>query len=110
MKSVNVYDSIIKGLNEAVQYEKKELRNVKTDRIFVASPSRYRGEEIRRIRVEQHLTQQTFASVLGVSKKTVEAWEAGRNVPQGPAQRMLELMHKDRNLLQKYGIIKNNNN
>lgn len=51
------------------------------------------------------MTQQLFASALGVSKKTVEAWEADRNIPEGPAQRMLELMEKDENLLEKYAIV-----
>lgn len=105
---MTVYDSIKKGLNEAVQYEKGELVGVKIDRISVASLPRYRGEEIRSIRLKQNLTQQTFANVLGVSQKTVEAWETGRNIPQGPAQRMLQLMHNDKNILEKYGIMKNN--
>jgi putative transcriptional regulator len=107
---VNVYDSIIKGLNEAVQYEKGELSKVKVDRRTVAPLPRYRGKEIRTIRLKQKMTQQTFAYALGVNKKTVEAWEAGRNVPNGPAQRMLQLMHKDEGLLEKYAIMKNENN
>lgn len=106
---MSVYDSIIKGLNEAVQYEKGELKNVKVDQISIAALPRYHGKEIRAIRLKQKLTQQAFANVLGVSKKTVEAWETGRNIPQGPAQRMLQLMHKDEGLLEKYAIIRNKN-
>lgn len=33
-----------------------------------------------------------FAQMLGVSKKTVEAWEAGTNVPNGSAMRLLQLL------------------
>lgn len=105
MIAVGVYDSIIKGLGEAVKYEKGELKNVKTDRVSIASLPRFTGKQIRLLRERQKLTQQVFANVLGVSKKTVEAWEAGKNTPNGPAQRMLYLMEKDSNLLEKYDII-----
>ncbi|NLM11398.1 MAG: helix-turn-helix domain-containing protein [Clostridiaceae bacterium] len=106
----NVYDSIIKGLNEAIEYEKGNLRNVKTDRLKVASLPCYRGKQIREIRTRLNLSQQVFAAVFGVSKKTVEAWESGRNIPQGPAQRMLQLMNKDEDLLRKYAIMESGNN
>ncbi|PKM45480.1 MAG: transcriptional regulator [Firmicutes bacterium HGW-Firmicutes-8] len=102
---MSIYDSIIKGLNEAVKYEKGELKNVNVDRVSIASLPRFRGQQIKVLREKQKMTQQLFASALGVSKKTVEAWEADRNVPEGPAQRMLELMEKDEKLLEKYAIV-----
>jgi len=104
--AVSVYDSIIRGLSEAVKYEKGELKNVKVNRVSIASLPRFSGQRIRLLRERQKMTQQIFANVLGVSKKTVEAWEAGRNTPNGPAQRMLHLMEKDDNLLEKYDIIR----
>jgi len=41
----------------------------------------------------------------GVSTKTVEAWESGKNIPSGCANRMLELLEHDYNLLEKYSIM-----
>jgi putative transcriptional regulator len=41
-----------------------------------------------------------FALALGVSKKTVEAWAANRNIPQGPAQRVLFLLDKNPKILE----------
>ena len=102
---MGIYDSIIKGLDEAVKYEKGELKNVKVDRVRIASLPRFHGQQIKVLREKRNMTQQLFASALGVSKKTVEAWEAGRNVPEGPAQRMFELMEKDEKLLEKYAIV-----
>ena len=40
------------------------------------------------------MTQATLANYLGVSKKTVEAWETGRTHPTGPAYRLLEILEQ----------------
>ncbi|MDD5016884.1 MAG: transcriptional regulator [Eubacteriales bacterium] len=102
---MSVYNDIVKGLNEAIDYEKGELTDVKVDRIQIAQLPHYEGEKVKMIRMRQKMTQQIFSGVLGVSQKTVEAWEAGRNIPNGPAQRMLELMDKDDSILEKYAIL-----
>lgn len=102
---MSAYDSIIKGLNEAVQYKNGELQKVKVDRVVIASLPRFHGGEIKTIRCKQKMTQKTLAAVLSVSIKTVEAWESGKNVPEGPAQRVLELMNKDDKLLERYVIL-----
>lgn len=102
---MRAYDSIIKGLNEAVQYEEGKLGKTKVDRVKITSLPHFHGAEIREIRLKQKMTQKTLAAVLGVSNKTVEAWESDKNVPEGPAQRLLELMQKDDNLFEKYSIL-----
>ena len=38
------------------------------------------------------MTQSVFAAYMGVSKKTVEAWEGGRTHPTGPACRLLHIL------------------
>ena len=38
------------------------------------------------------MSQKAFAGYLGVSPKTVEAWEAGTNQPSGAASRLLSMM------------------
>lgn len=60
--------------------------------------------DIKKIRKDVGMTQVVFASILGVSKKTVEAWEAGRNRPDGPARRLLSMMQKDPTILDRYCI------
>ena len=35
------------------------------------------------------MTQSAFANYMGVSSKTVEAWEKGTNHPTGPACRLI---------------------
>ena len=40
------------------------------------------------------MTQKIFADYMGVSPKTVEAWESGINHPVGPACRLLSLLER----------------
>ena len=65
----------------------------------------YAPSDIRQIRNELEMTQVCFAGFIGVSPKTVEAWEAGRNTPEGPARRLLEMVESDHELPRRYRII-----
>lgn len=51
------------------------------------------------------MTQVIFAQILGVSKKTVEAWEAGINSPNGPAKRIIGMLKEDPLLPERYHIV-----
>lgn len=101
---MNVYSSIIKGLQEAVEHERGNLKGVRRQVVTVKALPVYKAKEIKNIRTKLDLTQFAFANIIGVSKKAVEAWEAGVNVPQGPAQRMLELLDKEPLIVKKYLI------
>ena len=46
-----------------------------------------------------------FAEAIGVSVKTIEAWESGRNKPQGPASRFLQLLDQDHHFLEEHQIL-----
>ena len=48
--------------------------------------------EISDLRLSLRLSKGMFASVLGVSEKTVEAWEAGTNSPSGSALRLMNML------------------
>jgi putative transcriptional regulator len=106
MKQKRVYHSIIKGLHQAVDYEKgKSVQGLKRKKVSIAPVEHFKSLRIRQIRNKLNLSQATFAAILGVSPKTIEAWESGRNVPQGPAQRILWLLEKDNTIIRKYRII-----
>jgi putative transcriptional regulator len=97
---------LITALEQAVNYEKGiSTEGVKSKKITIAPLPHYKAQKIKEIRNQLGLTQSTFAYIMGVSKKTIEAWESGRNEPTGPAQRMLMLFEKDDNFLEKYGLI-----
>ena len=85
--------AILSGaLDEAIKdtRTKKLKRTVRSIEIEPAGV--YSSVQVKNIREKIGLTQKLFAKYLGVSTKTVEAWEAGRNKPFGPSNRLLWLM------------------
>ncbi len=101
---MSVYESIITGLNEAVEYEKGKGK-VRTVKLTVAPIPDFTADEIKALRQALKITQGTFAALMGVSSKTVEAWEAGINIPSGTARRMLGLLKTDNSIPIKYKIV-----
>ena len=47
--------------------------------------------EVRRIRDSYGLSQDKFASLLGISVATLRNWEQGRRKPEGPARVLLRV-------------------
>lgn len=91
---MSVFEKIKAGLEEAIAYEQGRV-DAKTTKLSVALIANYDAEEIKSIRKSTGLTQVVFAQYMGVSVKTVEAWESGRNHPEGAACRLLALTQSD---------------
>ena len=51
-------------------------------------------DEIRKLRLREHLSQAVFARYLNVSKNLVSDWERGVKKPGGPAMRLLTIVQK----------------
>lgn len=51
-------------------------------------------EEIKAIRLREHISQPVFARYLNVSKNLVSDWERGVKKPGGPALRLLTVIQK----------------
>lgn len=98
-------ESVMTGLDQAIEYEKGNLKNVRTRKVSIEPLPHFKGVVIKRIRNKANLSQVAFAKALGVSTKTVEAWESGFNEPAGPAQRILSLINKETDFLDHYNII-----
>jgi putative transcriptional regulator len=69
-------------------------------------PDTFSAEKIKKIRAELGVTQGTFATVVGVSRKTVEAWETGRYTPDGAARRLLSIIEQDPKLPERHNILR----
>ncbi len=101
---MSIFDDIKTGLGQAIEFEKGSLKT-KTTTLTVEPIESFKPEEIRSIRMKTGLTQVMFAKYMGVSVKTVEAWEAGRNHPEGSACRLLSMTRNDPAFPQKSGIV-----
>ena len=101
---MSVFDEIKIGLNEAIEYEKGNIKANKRT-ISITPIEEFTASEIKAIRQNAGMTQVLFAKYLGVSLKTVEAWESGRNQPNGAACRMLSITKKDPLFPKKSGIV-----
>lgn len=97
---MSIYESIMQGLTEAIAYEKGE-QTAHSTRVTITPPPEVSADDIKELRKSLNLTQSTFAAVMGVSNKTVEAWEKGTNTPAGTARRMMGLLITDNSLLEK---------
>ena len=87
----SLFDDLKQGLEEAIAYEKgRGKARVKT--YMIMPVKEYTNKEIREIRMKAGMTQSVFAAYMGVSKKTVEAWECGRTHPTGPVFRLLDVL------------------
>jgi putative transcriptional regulator len=47
--------------------------------------------DVQLIRANYHLSQSEFATLLGISRATLQNWEQGRRIPQGPARVLLQV-------------------
>lgn len=98
---MNVYESIMKGLDEAVDYQQGKISARKT-KLTIKPVNTFNNKEIKLIRQRTGLSQVMFAGSLGVSPKTVEAWENGKNKPEGASRRLLEVVRDDPSFLQRF--------
>ena len=63
-----------------------------------ANPERissFAEPEVKAVRAKTGLTQEKFAMMVGVSKRTLENWEQGRRYPTGPARALLKILDAD---------------
>ncbi len=98
------YDSIMRGLKEIEAHQKGKVR-LRTTVLMVEPTPEYDAKAVKRVRQRLKLPQRAFAKLCGVSIKTVEAWESGRNVPNGSARRLFELIEKDQEILTREGVL-----
>ena len=98
------FDEIMEGLNDSLEHAKRN-KKLRTHTVTVRPAPKYAASDIKNIRIKLGFTQGNLASVLSVSTKTVEAWEAGTNTPTGPSCRLLGMMDADPELPRKCKIL-----
>lgn len=95
-KDFDIFESLVDGLNEAISYEQGTAHS-KTFARKRALPN----VNITQVRNILCMTQKDFATVLGVSCRTVESWESGRSNPNPTAKNLIFLIQEDPSLVGK---------
>jgi putative transcriptional regulator len=62
--------------------------------VEIPDPPEFTPTQIHHLRERLGLSQGLFAKLLGVSRKLVEAWEAGTRKPSATARRLLEAISR----------------
>ncbi len=88
-----LFDDLQEGLLQAIDYANGK-GSARTVTYTIDPVIKLNKDQIRDIRMQARMTQNVFADYLGVSVKTVEAWECGRTRPTGPACRLISLLAK----------------
>ncbi|ABB23716.1 helix-turn-helix domain-containing protein [Pelodictyon luteolum] len=81
-----------KGLFEVGAMDEVTLREVEA--LGLPKKKAFKPEEIREIRISNHVSQAAFAAIIGVGKTTVQQWEQGQKHPGGAAKRLLDVISR----------------
>ena len=95
-KEIDFFSGIMEGLSEALAYEKG-----KASAETFARKQSLPVINVLDVRTSLSMTQKAFANVLGVSCRTVEAWECGKTVPTPTAKKLIYLIQQDHTLVDK---------
>ena len=95
-KNADFFSGIMEGLNEALAYEKG-----KASAETFARKQSLPDVNVLKIRTDLSMTQKSFANILGVSCRTVEAWECGKSTPTPTEKKLLYLIQEDNSLVSK---------
>jgi putative transcriptional regulator len=82
------FEDLLASMNEALTHAEGK-RSLRTTTLPLP-PAPLSGRAVKQVRARLRASQAVFARYLNVSTKLVQAWEAGRRVPEGPA---LVLLH-----------------
>jgi putative transcriptional regulator len=88
-----LFSELMRSAGEALDHAsgKRELRTT----VLPDAPAAMRADDIRALRARVNASQAVFAHYLNVSTQLVQAWEANRRRPEGPALRLLSIGRRD---------------
>lgn len=92
------FGELLGSMKEALEHAEGK-RNLRTTTMPLP-PAPLDGRAVKRARAALHASQAVFARYLNVSTKLVQAWEAGRRVPEGPALVLLHIAAEQPELIE----------
>ena len=77
------FQNLVRSVRQAGRIRRGTLRPT---RVFTFRPA-----DVKSIRVKLGKSQSEFALMIGVSRATLQNWEQGRRMPEGPARALLKV-------------------
>ena len=93
-----MFTELLGSAHEALEHArgKHSLRTT----MLPLPPKPLNGRAVKRVRGALHASQAVFARFLNVSTKLVQAWEANRRTPEGPALVLLHIAASQPDVIQ----------
>ncbi len=69
----------------------RQAGRIRRGRMKAARVFKFRPADVKSIRLKLRKSQAEFALMIGVSLATLQNWEQGRRMPEGPARALLKI-------------------
>ena len=87
-----LFDNLKESIEDAGKFLRGEdVRGLTLHTVSIKPLEIKSSDEVKELREKLHLSQGALAEILGVSRKTVEAWERGGEASK-PASRILQIL------------------
>ncbi len=96
-EDLSVAEGIELGLRQAIQIQRGELQAGRITTVEVP--------DCKKVREKTGLSQEKFATTIGVPRATISNWEQGRNNPTGAALALLKIIEA---LPEALSVLQNN--
>ena len=93
------FTELFTSANEALAHAQGK-RSLRTTTLPLP-PKPLNARAVKRLRASLHASQAVFARYLNVSTKLVQAWEANRRTPDGPALVLLHIAARQPQLIER---------
>lgn len=97
--------TILESLKVCRDYVNGDKSHVEVVDVPLPVKVEFNANTIRSLRHQIGITQAGLANLVGVSKRTVEAWESDRSEPNKSARKLLTLLMQDNSLADKLQYI-----
>jgi putative transcriptional regulator len=94
----DMFTELLGSAHEALEHAQGK-RSLRTTTLPLP-PKSLNGRAVKRVRASLHASQAVFARYLNVSTKLVQAWEANRRTPDGPALVLLHIAARQPQLIE----------
>jgi putative transcriptional regulator len=88
-------DLLVRSLTEARDGVRGRSAKLTVKTVEIPDPPAFDAKSVHALRDRLGISQGLFAKLLGVSRKLVEAWEAGSRTPSAMARRLLGAIDRD---------------